>query len=99
MITQDLPNLPESLRSDFHELLKPVLKRDPYKCDKLPCHALTGRLRSYRTMEVEYEGDINAYRLVYRIVEKPRPPHVKIVSFDKHDAAYEKAKLRHRNNA
>jgi Txe/YoeB family toxin of Txe-Axe toxin-antitoxin module len=34
------------------------------------------------------------YRLVYRIYDKPIPKRVKIISFDVHDPAYEKAQQR-----
>lgn len=92
---EDLPALPEKLQVDFEKILQPVLRSDPYSGGGLiPCHSLTGKLLGYRALEIEFEGDPNAYRLVYKIYEKPSPPHVRIVSFATHDSAYEKAKER-----
>jgi hypothetical protein len=43
-------------------------------------------------LEILY--DEAEYRLVYRIYEKPTPKRVRVISFDIHDPAYEKAKQR-----
>jgi mRNA interferase RelE/StbE len=94
VLNDDIPNLPEDLQVDFNEIFKPILQLDPHKCDGLPCHTLTGKLKNWQALEVEWEGDPNAYRLVYRIFEKPAPKHVEIVSFALHDPAYDKAKVR-----
>ncbi|ABW29240.1 hypothetical protein [Acaryochloris marina] len=98
--SEDVHILPEDLKTDFEEIFKPVLQEDPHKCDFLPWHNLTGGLQNYRALEIEWEGDPNAYRLVYRICEKPAPKRVEILSFAEHDPAYEKAKerLRRRRN-
>lgn len=91
---EDIPGLPESLQTDFYEVFIPILKFDPYNCQGFPCHLLQGRLKDYRALEIEWLGDVNAYRLVYRIYEKPAPKRVVIISFDQHDPAYDKAKVR-----
>lgn len=94
---EDLPILPKALQVDFKEIFRPTLQADPYECGGvIPCHSLRGKLLGYRALEIEFEGDPNAYRLVYRIYEKPSPSHVLIISFAKHDSAYEKAKGRRR---
>jgi mRNA-degrading endonuclease YafQ of YafQ-DinJ toxin-antitoxin module len=84
--------LPTELKEDFRELYKPILMAAPYRCGGFPNHALTGRLKDYRTLEIDWEGI--SYRLVYRIYESPTPKRVLVVSFDEHDPAYEKAKQR-----
>lgn len=94
VLTDDIPNLPEDLQIDFNEIFKPILQFDPHNCDGLPCHKLTGKLKNWQALEVEWEGDPNAYRLVYRIFEKPAPKYVEIVSFALHDPAYDNAKVR-----
>jgi hypothetical protein len=94
LIAEDIPNLPDELQVDFDEIFKPLLQLDPHQCCGLPCHPLTGKLRNWQALEVEWENDPNAYRLVYRIFEKPAPRHVQIISFARHDPAYENAKLR-----
>ena len=90
--SEDLLTLPTELQEDFRELYKPILLIDPYRCGSFPNHALTGRLKDYRTLEIDWEGI--SYRLVYRIYESPAPKRVFVVSFDEHDPAYEKAKQR-----
>jgi mRNA-degrading endonuclease YafQ of YafQ-DinJ toxin-antitoxin module len=64
---------------------------EPCRCGAFPNHALTGKLKDYRTLE-DWEGI--SYRLVYRVYESPTPKRVLVVSFDEHDPAYEKAKQR-----
>lgn len=90
--SEDLPALPTELQEDFRELYKPILMADPYRCGGFPNHALSGRLKDYRTLEIDWEGI--SYRLVYRVYESPTPKRVLVVSFDEHDPAYEKAKQR-----
>ncbi len=34
------------------------------------------------------------YRLVYQVRDSPAPRRVVVISFDEHDAAYQKAKMR-----
>lgn len=94
VITEDLPSLPEELQIDFDEIFKPILHIDPKNCDGLPHHPLTGKLRNWQALEIEWEGNPNAYRLVYRIFDKPAPKHVEIISFAQHNPAYDNAKLR-----
>lgn len=91
---EDLPDLPPDLQSDFTEVFQPILKTDPYGCDGFDNHILKGRLRGYRVLDIEWESNPNAYKLVYRIYDKPSPKRVAILSFDEHDAAYEKAIIR-----
>jgi hypothetical protein len=62
--SEDLLTLPIELQEDFRELYKPILMADPYRCGGFPNHALTGRLKDYRTLEIDWEGI--SYRLVYR---------------------------------
>ncbi len=90
--TEDLPTLPEQLQIDF-AIYRLLLARNPQK-PRLPGHNLTGELLGYRVLEVEWEGDLNAYRLIYHIYDKPAPRRVLIVSFAEHDSAYSKAKAR-----
>ena len=91
---EDLPTLPIELQADFAELYQLILMTDPYRCGGFPNHALKGNLRDYRTLEIDWEGV--SYRLVYRIYESLAPKRVFVVSFDEHDAAYDKAKERSR---
>jgi hypothetical protein len=49
-------------------------------------------LKGCRAIEIDYQGI--AYRLVYKIHEKPTPKRVVILSFAEHNPAYEKAKKR-----
>lgn len=86
--------MPIELQADFVEIYQPVLQIDPYRCEELPSHRLKGDLSGYRALEVEWEGNPNAYRLVFRIYEKPTPRRVLVVSFAEHDSAYSKAKAR-----
>jgi hypothetical protein len=90
--SEDLPALPSELRTTFFNEYRPILSADPYGCSGLPNHKLTGRLKDYRTLDIDWEGV--SYRLVYRIYESPAPKRVFVVSFDEHDAAYDKAKQR-----
>ena len=90
--TEDLPDLPEELQEDFQDICDTVLSQDPYKCLGLPNHALKGRLKDYRSLDIDF-NDI-AYRLVYRIYDKPAPKRVVVVSFAEHDPAYIIAKER-----
>ena len=85
--------LPEQLQVDF-ALYRLVLAKNPQKPSRVPSHNLTGDLTGYRALEVEWEGNPNTYRLVYRIYEKPAPRRVLVISFAEHDPAYEKAKTR-----
>jgi Txe/YoeB family toxin of Txe-Axe toxin-antitoxin module len=92
VISEDLPNLPMILRIDFEGLFKPILQSSPDTGGILSCHKLKGDLRGYHALEILF--DDAEYRLVYRIFEKPTPKRVRVISFDIHDPAYEKAKQR-----
>jgi len=87
--TEDLSTLPHRLERDFWEIYQLILKVDPYRCGGFPNHALKGRLKGYRALEIDWNGV--AYRLVYRVYEKPSPRRVLIISFAEHDPAYDKA--------
>ncbi len=92
VISEDLPNLPMILRIDFEVLFKPILQSSPDTGGILSCHKLKGYLCGYHALEIPF--DDAEYRLVYRIFEKPTPKRVRVISFDIHDPAYEKAKQR-----
>ena len=92
VISQDLPALPPELETAFKEEYTPILAADPIKCSGYPNHALEGRLKGYRTFDIDFNGV--SYRLVYQIRDSPAPRRVVVVSFDEHDPAYEKAKMR-----
>ena len=94
VLSEDIPTLPEQLQIDFLEVFQPILQTDPHEFEGFPWHSLKGDLAGYRALEVEWEGNPNAYRLVYRIYEKPAPRRILIISFAEHDPAYEKAKNR-----
>ena len=90
--TEDLPNLPIELQQDFRDICESILTHDPYNCCGFSNHPLQGKLKNYNSLEIDYLAI--AYRLVYRIYEKPSPKRVVIISFDEHDSAYDKAKTR-----
>jgi mRNA-degrading endonuclease YafQ of YafQ-DinJ toxin-antitoxin module len=77
--TEDILNLPQSLQEDFSDICNSILSQDPYNCFGLPNHSLKGRLKGYRAIEIDYQG--RAYRLVYRIYEKPAPKRTNFVLF------------------
>ncbi|MCL1468903.1 hypothetical protein [Argonema galeatum] len=90
--SEDLPALPTELQEDFAEIYKPILMADPFRCGGFPNHALEGRLKDYRTLEIDWIGV--SYRLVYCVYESPAPKRVFVVSFAEHNPAYDKAKER-----
>jgi len=92
---EDLKGLPDVLQRDFWEIYQLILKTDPYNCGGFPNHALKGKLKGYRALEIEWNQ--MAYRLVYRIYEKPSPRQVLVISFAEHDPAYAKAIARIKN--
>jgi len=94
VLSEDIPALPEQLQTDFDEVFQPILQADPLRCEGFPWHTLKGDLLGYCALEVEWDGNYNAYRLVYRVYKKPAPRRVLILSFAEHDPAYEKAKVR-----
>ena len=92
VISEYLPILPMILRIDCEGLFKPILQSSPDTGGILSCHKLRGDLRGYHALEIPF--DDAEYRLVYRIFKKPTPKRVRVISFDLHDPAYEKAKQR-----
>jgi len=101
MVREDFKELSTFLVNQFWEHYKPLLQTEPflqtepYNCSGFPNHALKGKLRGYRALEIGWE-DV-AYRLVYRVYEKPSPRRVLVISFAEHDPAYEKAIARVKN--
>ena len=91
----DLPILSQELQEIFQDICDAVFVVDPYNCGGFPNHALKGKLKGYRALEIDGEGV--AYRLVDRIYEKPSPRRVLVISFAEHDPAYEKAIARIKN--
>ena len=90
--SQDLPILPASFQQALVDICQAVLTVDPYNCLGLPNHSLKGKLKHYRAIELDWEGE--CYRLVYRIYETPSPKRVLVLSIGEHDAAYERAQDR-----
>ena len=92
VIKEDFPLLPMELLEDFANIIKPLLQLDPLNfCGTYSSHILLGELQGYRALEIDFD---TAYRLVYRIYEKPSPRRIVILSFGEHDPAYEKEKQR-----
>jgi mRNA-degrading endonuclease YafQ of YafQ-DinJ toxin-antitoxin module len=91
----DLPNLSQELQEIFQDICDAVFVVDPYNCSGFPNHALKGKLKGYRALEIDWNQV--SYRLVYRIYEKPSPRRVLVISFAEHDPAYEKAVARVKN--
>lgn len=93
VIKEDLPLLPIDLLEDFTHVIKPLMQIDPLNfCGAYSSHKLLGQLQGYRALEIDFGN--TAYRLVYRIYDKPAPRRVFILSFADHDPAYEKAQKR-----
>lgn len=90
-VQEDLSYLPLELQKKWQQYQK-ILAIDPYQVLNLPSHDLTGKLRGCRAIEIENNGI--AYRLVYKICEKPSPKRVVILSFAEHNPAYKNAKKR-----
>jgi len=86
VLSEDIPALPLQLRAEFSETFQRTLQADAHNCRGFPWHFLRGELTGYRALEIEWQGNPNTYRLVYRIYEKPAPRRV-----DEHDSAYNKA--------
>jgi len=95
MVGKDLKELSTFLVNQFWEHYKPLLQTDPYNCGEFHNHALKGKLRGYRALEIDWNGV--DYRLVYRVYEKPSPRRVLVISFAEHDPAYAKAVARVNN--
>ena len=90
-VQEDLSYLPLELQRRWQKYQQ-ILAVDPYQMLGLSSHDLIGKLKGCRAVEIEF--DEIAYRLVYKILEKPSPKRVVILSFAEHDSAYEKAKKR-----
>jgi len=91
----DLLNLSQELQEIFQDICDAVFVVDPHNCSGFPNHALKGKLKGYRALEIDWNQV--SYRLVYRIYEKPSPRRVLVISFAEHDPAYEKAVARVKN--
>jgi mRNA-degrading endonuclease RelE of RelBE toxin-antitoxin system len=104
LLSQDLNSevLPPSLVEDFLELYKADLERNPYPgSSRIRKHYLANPpLQGYYAVDItwqeEWEGE--RFRLEYRIVYWIDDVNRKVVviSFDRHDVAYDKAKQRTR---
>lgn len=90
-IQEDLSYLPLELQQKWQQYQK-ILAIDPSEVLGLPSHDLIGKLTGCRAIEIEHNKC--AYRLVYKISEKPSPKRLVILSFAEHNPAYEKAKKR-----
>lgn len=90
--SQDLQCLPPELEELFSGAIQQQLVTNPTASTRFSNHLLSGNLLGYWALEIDWGG--TAYRLVYRIYEKPAPRRVFVISFDEHDSAYEKAKAR-----
>jgi mRNA interferase RelE/StbE len=90
--SEDFPNLPMQLQKDFRDLFVEVLAEDPYSRCGLDGHSLKRELRGFETLDIKYLGE--AYRIVYRIDDRPEAMRVDVYAFDRHDPAYDKAKNR-----
>ena len=89
VLSEDLPTI---LKTEVEGLFKPIFQSNPDTGGILSCHKLKGDLRGYHALEIRF--DEMEYRLVYRIYDKPAPKRLKVISFDIHDPAYEKARQR-----
>nr|WP_245602696.1 type II toxin-antitoxin system mRNA interferase toxin, RelE/StbE family [Gloeothece verrucosa] len=90
METEDIPQLPPELQQDYYDLIEPALKTHPLTGGNLfDTHELKGKLKGYRALEIEF--NTIAYRLVYRVYDKPTPRRVEIISIGEHDPAYDQA--------
>ncbi len=87
----DIAHLPSELQKKWLQYQN-ILSLDPHKTLSFPSHSLIGKLKGFRTLEIGWNQI--AYRLVYRIYEKPSPRRVVIVSFAEQDDAYSLAKQR-----
>jgi len=87
----DIAHLPPELQKKWLQYQN-ILSLDPHKTLGFPSHSLIGKLKGFRTLEIDWNQI--AYRLVYRIYEKPSPQRVVIVSFAEYDDAYSLAKQR-----
>lgn len=87
---EDLPKLPEKLKSDYYLIIEKILQTNPLTGGNLfDTHALKGKLKGYRALEIQFDN--LAFRLVYRIYDKPSPRRVEIISIGEHDPAYVQA--------
>ncbi|WP_225886634.1 hypothetical protein [Leptolyngbya sp. PCC 6406] len=88
VVQQDLAELPATLQRDLSRYQQ-VLSLDPRQPRRIPSHDLKAALAQHRALEIDWNGV--AYRLVYRIYDKPAPKRVVVLSFAEHDPAYERA--------
>jgi mRNA interferase RelE/StbE len=85
---EDIADLPLELKRDLSRYQQ-ILSLDPYQTRSVPNHPLRGPLVGYRALEIDWNG--TAFRLVYRIYDSPAPKRVVVLSFAKHDPAYDRA--------
>lgn len=90
--TEDFQNLPDELQQSFCNAFVKVLSQDPHNRLGMKGHSLKRELLGFDTIDVKYLGE--AYRVVYRIDDRPQVMRVDVYSFDRHDPAYDKAKNR-----
>jgi mRNA interferase RelE/StbE len=89
---EDFPNLPDELQNQFKQLFVKVLAIDPQDRRGMRGHDLGRELSGCKTMDINYLGE--EYRVVYRIDDRPEAMRVDVYSFERHDPAYDKAKVR-----
>jgi mRNA interferase RelE/StbE len=89
---EDFTNLPDQLQQDFRDIFVKVLAHDPYNRRGLRGHSLERELLGFETIDIKYLGE--AYRIVYKIDDRPEAMRVDVYAFDRHDPAYDKAKNR-----
>lgn len=95
LLSDDLlaENLPPKLREDF-ELYKKIFKIGPsnfYKFEGLGTHELGGKLEGYSALDIEWEGNKDAYKLVYRVDFTHKPKIIYLISFSSHNESYDLA--------
>lgn len=111
LISDDLnnPNLPAVLKIDF-EQYKLLFKIDPFRWNKLEFQkigfdepkglsfkSLDGDLSGCFALKIEWDNNENFFRLVYKVTQKKNTKTVFLISFDRHNDAYDSAIERERN--
>lgn len=95
-VKDDLLALPEEIGIHYEDVYCYILSIDPYNRCGLSGHYLDhGRLEGLYTIDLKSVNEYS-YRIVYKISElKGKQSEVFIISVDRHDDAYQKAKQRH----
>lgn len=94
---EDLPYLSKEMQTDFDEIFVPLLGEDPYTCkNKFSNHDLDWKLKGWKALEIDLEenGYLEYYRLVYKITDTNNRKSVEIISFGLHNFAYDLANER-----